>query len=149
MASARRSIDIEVPPERFFELLQDYQRYPEFLPEVRSVRVGARSGASVQVTYKLDVSLKIIEYTLDHVETAPANIVWHLVRGEFMKSNDGSWTLELLPSGGTRATYAIELNLSSLVPASLERALAEQGLPNMLSNFKARAEKIYKAATAG
>ena len=146
MASARRSIEIEVPPERFFELLQDYLRYPEFLPEVQSVKQGPRTASGVQVTYRLDVKLKVIEYTLDHLETKPTGIVWHLVRGEFMKSNDGSWTLEPTPSGGTKATYAIELNLGALVPASLERALAEQGLPNMLSNFKARAEKLFKVA---
>jgi len=146
MASARRAIDIDVPPERFFALLQDYQRYPEFLPEVKSVKLGPRTESGVSVTYRLDVKLKVIEYTLDHLETAPTGIVWHLVRGEFMKSNDGSWTIEKTDSGGTRATYAIELNLGALVPASLERALAEQGLPNMLSNFKTRAEKLFKVA---
>jgi ribosome-associated toxin RatA of RatAB toxin-antitoxin module len=144
MASARKSVDIDVPLERFFEVLQDYARYPEFLPEVKAIRLGPRVGATVEVTYKLDVKLKVIEYTLQHVEKQPDRIDWHLVRGEFMKSNDGSWTLARLEGGGTTATYAIELNLGALVPHSLEKALAEQGLPNMLANFKARAEKLHR-----
>src|SRR5947209_20482802 len=134
MASAVQSIDIEVPPEKFFAVLQDYPSYPQFLPEVKSVKMGPRRGNSVEVTYRLDVKLKVIEYSLTHVETPPATIAWHLIKGEFMKGNEGSWTLQPLPAGGVRATYAIDLQLGALVPASLEKALAEQGLPNMLAN---------------
>ena len=144
MAQARRTIDIGVPLEKFFELLRDYPRYTEFLPEVKAVRLGPRTGDTVEVTYRLDVKLKVIEYTLQHVEKGPDRIDWHLIRGEFMKSNDGSWTLERNASGGTTVTYAIDLNLGALVPLSLEKALAEQGLPNMLANFKARAEKLHR-----
>lgn len=145
MAQARKTIEVAVPLEKFFEVLRDYARYTEFLPEVQAVRLGPRSGDTVEVTYRLDVKLKVIEYTLQHVEKGPDRIDWHLVRGEFMKSNDGSWTLQRSASGGTTATYAIALNLGALVPHSLEKALAEQGLPNMLANFKARAEKLHRA----
>jgi hypothetical protein len=107
--------------------------------------MGPRRSNTVEVTYWLDVKLKVIEYSLTHVETSPGRIDWHLIKGEFMKGNEGSWTLEVTPSGGTRATYSIELNLGALVPASLEKALAEQGLPNMLANFKARAEKLNRS----
>ena len=144
MASAVQSIEIDVPPEKFFAVLQDYPRYPEFLPEVKSARMGPRKGNSVEVTYRLDVKLKVIEYSLTHVETPTSGITWHLIKGEFMKGNEGSWTLSPTASGGTKATYSIELSLGALVPASLEKALAEQGLPNMLRNFKVRAEKLHK-----
>ncbi len=146
MASAVQSIDVDVPPEKFFAVLQDYPSYPQFLPEVKSVKMGPRRGNSVEVTYRLDVKLKVIEYSLTHVETPPSTITWSLIKGEFMKGNHGSWTLAPLPSGGVRATYSIELSLGALVPGSLEKALAEQGLPNMLANFKARAEKLHKSA---
>jgi coenzyme Q-binding protein COQ10 len=146
MAAAVQSIEIDVPRERFFQVLQDYGRYPEFLPEVKSVRLGPRRGNTVEVTYRLDVKLKVIEYALTHIETPSSTITWNLIRGEFMKGNHGSWTLEPTAAGGCKATYSIELSLGALVPASLEKALAEQGLPNMLRNFKLRAEKIYRGA---
>ncbi len=148
MASAVQSIEIDVAPEKFFAVLQDYPSYPQFLPEVKSVKMGQRQGNAVQVTYRLDVKLKVIEYSLTHVESPPATITWHLIKGEFMKGNAGSWTLAPTASGGTKATYSIELSLGALVPASLEKALAEQGLPNMLANFKLRAEKLYKSTPA-
>lgn len=121
----------------------DYARYPEFLTEVKAVRVGPRTGNSVEVTYRLDVKLKEIEFTLRHDAKRPHRIDWTLVRGEFMKLNRGYWTFDRTASGGTRATYSIELSLGQ-VPATLERALAERGLPNMLAAFKARAEKLRR-----
>ena len=45
--------------------------------------------------------------------------------------------------GTTDATYTIDLKLSSLVPGFIEKALAEQSLPGLLANFKARAEKLH------
>ncbi|HWE25696.1 MAG TPA: SRPBCC family protein [Myxococcales bacterium] len=142
MASARRSIEVDVPPDRFFEVVRDYARYPEFLPEVKAVRVGPRTGNSVEVTYRLDARIKLIEFTLLHVETRPSRIEWRLVRGDLMKRDEGRWTLDPTPGGGTTATYAIELELLPRVPRGLEKALAEQGLPAMLANFKSRAESM-------
>jgi len=46
------------------------------------------------------------------------------------------------PERGTRATYEIEIDLGPMVSGALEKALAERGLPNMLANFKTRAESV-------
>src|SRR4051812_20105801 len=117
MATAQQTIDVAVPPEEFFRLLQDYAAYPEFVPEVRGVVVGAREGHAVEVTYRLDIRIKIIEFTLRHVARPDAlRIDWQLVRGEFMKRDEGAWTLERTESGGTRATYSIELDLAPIAP---------------------------------
>ena len=146
MASARRSIDVDVPPERFFEVVRDYARYPEFLPDVKSVRVGPRTGDSVEVTYRLDAKVKTIEFTLLHVEKPPLRVDWKLLRGELIRRDEGTWTLERTAQGGTRATYAIELSFAAPLGAALERALAEQGLPGLLLRFKQRAERLHRAA---
>jgi len=142
MARASQSIEVDVPPEAFFRVVQEYARYPEFVPELKAVLVGPRQGDTVEVTYWLDVKLRLYDFTLRHVGRFPERIDWELVRGgDFMRKNQGAWTLERTASGGTRATYSIEIDLGPLVPATFEKALAERGLPNMLANFKAHAEK--------
>ncbi|TMB35643.1 MAG: hypothetical protein E6J58_15720 [Deltaproteobacteria bacterium] len=122
-----RSIEIDVTPDAFHRVVEDYARYPEFVPEVKAVRVGRGLGDSVEVTYWLDVKLKLFDFTLRHVTRSLERI---------------EWTLESTDRGGTRATYAIEIDLGPLVPGPLEKALAERGLPNMLANFKTRAESL-------
>ena len=143
MGKAELSIEIEVPPERFLEVVQDYARYPEFLPDVKSIRVGARAGDAIEVTYWLDARIKLVELTLRHEQRSPHQIVWTLVRGDLIELDQGSWTLRETAAGGTHATYSIELRLAGRWPHSLERALTDQGLPSLLANFKARAEKLF------
>ena len=63
------------------------------------------------------------------------------MKGEVMRDNRGSWTLEPLPDGKTRATYTIEVGVGPLVPRSIVNALVDQSLPKMLEAFKKRSEK--------
>jgi len=145
MANAKRSIVVNVPPEKFFEVIVDYEKYAEFLPEVKKVKVEHGSGSVKEVTYQVDIKAKVISYTLKHTAEAPTRMAWTLIKGEMMKGNDGTWTLKAVP-GGTEATYSIDLRLSALVPGFIEKALAEQSLPSLLANFKARAEKLHGAS---
>lgn len=141
MAQASRSIVVNVSLEKFFKVISDYGKYPEFIPDIKALTVGKREGNSVEVTYEVDV-IKRIKYTLKHTEKSPSELTWSLVKGEMMKDNQGSWKLEADGEGKTRATYTIDLKLGALVPSSVEKALAEARLPQMLEQFKKRAETI-------
>ena len=146
MAKAEKSIVIEAPMEKAFEVIADYEKYPEFLPEVKKVKVEAGQGTIKEVTYTVDIKAKVINYTLKHTAERPSKLSWTMVKGEMMKGNDGAWTLKPGGQPGTTdATYSIDLKLSSLVPGFIEKALAEQSLPGLLTNFKARAEKLHAA----
>jgi coenzyme Q-binding protein COQ10 len=139
MASATRSIVIDVPPERVFDVIVDYDRYPEFLPEVKSIRTSGRQGNQVDIHYEVDV-MKRIRYTLRMVEDRPKGLRWTFVEGEVMKDNQGGWVLEPTPDGKTKATYSVDIALGALVPRPLVTALVESSLPKMLESFKKRAE---------
>src|SRR5437870_11495938 len=138
MAQASRSVTVNVPPEKMFDVIQDYEKYPEFLPEVKKVKVEAGQGSIKEVTYTVDIKAKVITYTLKHTAEKPNKLTWTMIKGEMMKGNDGSWVLKPAAGGGTEATYTIDLKLSSLVPGFIEKALAEQSLPGLLTNFKNR-----------
>jgi ribosome-associated toxin RatA of RatAB toxin-antitoxin module len=145
MGSASRSVEIDVPLESFVAVVRDYASYPQFVPELRKVAVGPRAGEAVEVTYWLDATLKVFEFTLRH-EAAPdgQRIDWKLVRGgEFMRRNVGNWQFERTQRG-TRAVYSIDIDFGPLVPKNFEKQLAARGLPNMLANFKARAEALQR-----
>jgi coenzyme Q-binding protein COQ10 len=145
MAKAERSVVIEAPPEKVFAVIEDYAKYPEFLPEVKKVQVAPGSGDAKEVTYTVDIKAKLITYTLKHTARPPGELSWTMVRGEMMKGNDGAWVLRPVPAG-TEATYKIDLRLGALVPSLVERMLAEQQLPGLLENFKKRIESLYPKA---
>jgi ribosome-associated toxin RatA of RatAB toxin-antitoxin module len=142
MAKAEKSIVIEAPIEKAFEVIADYEKYPEFLPEVKKAKIERAQGNVTQVTYTVDIKAKLITYTLEHTARPPDQLTWTMLRGEMMKANDGAWVLKTVPSG-TEATYRIDLKLGALVPSMIERLLAEQSLPGLLQNFKKRIEGLH------
>lgn len=142
MAQAQRSIVIDVAAEKLYDVIADFAKYVEFLPELKKIDVKAQ-GAITLVTYTADIKAKLITYTLEHSGTRPGRLEWKFVKGEMMKDNRGSWTLKSLGPDKTEAVYDIELKLGALVPGFIEKALADQSLPELLANFKKRAEKLH------
>ncbi|MFL5344324.1 MAG: type II toxin-antitoxin system RatA family toxin [Hyalangium sp.] len=139
MAGATKTILINAPVEKVFDTIIQYEKYREFLPEVKEVRTSNRQGSEVNVHYKVDV-VKTIKYTIRVKEERPTRMSWTFVEGEFMKDNKGSWVLEPAGEGKTKATYTVEMALGALVPKTIVNALVETSLPKMLEAFKRRAE---------
>lgn len=137
---------IAVSLERFFELVTDYTRYPEFVPNMKSVRLkGVRPSGEKEVEYELDVGLRRIRYTLLQREEPPSRVTWTLLSGDMMKKSNGSW--ELADAGGmTRARYTVEIQIAKppLIPQSIVDRVSEEltrvQLPRAMQAFKVRAE---------
>jgi ribosome-associated toxin RatA of RatAB toxin-antitoxin module len=144
MPGATRTVTINAPREKLFDIIADYERYPEFLPEVKKIRTSNRRGNEVDVHYEVDV-VKTIKYTVHIKEERPEKVSWSFVDGEFMKDNKGGWVLEDLGNGSTKATYSVEVALGALVPKTIVTALVDTSLPKLLENFKKRAEAAAKA----
>jgi ribosome-associated toxin RatA of RatAB toxin-antitoxin module len=151
-APVAREIEIHVPPEALFDVIVDYDRYPEFVPAVKECR--ARRGApsagappAVDVDYVVDLGVKTVRYTLRHREERPTRVAWDLVSSDWMKVSRGAW--ELASKGdGTHARYVIEVQIAKppLVPQSLVDRITDEltrvQLPRTLAAFKARAEAL-------
>ncbi|MCA2979703.1 MAG: SRPBCC family protein [Myxococcaceae bacterium] len=141
MPGASRSIVFNAPMEKCFEVISDYERYPEFLPEVRKIRTSNRKGNEVDVQYEAEV-VKVIKYTVHMREEKPSRVAWTFIDGEFMKDNRGGWVLEDGGNGTTKATYSIEVTVGPLVPKTILNALVDSELPRLLENFKKRIESM-------
>lgn len=139
MPGATRSIVINAPPEKCFDVIADYERYSEFLPEVKKTRAVNRRGNECDVQYEAEV-VKLIKYTVHLKEERPTRVTWTYIDGDFMRDNKGGWLLEDLGDGKTKATYTVEITLGPLVPKTIVNALVDTSLPKLLENFKKRIE---------
>lgn len=139
MPGAQRTITINAPVEKCWAVISDYERYPEFLPEVKKIRTMNRRGNEVDVQYEAEV-VKVIKYTVHMKEEAPKKVSWSFIDGEFMKDNKGGWVLEDGGNGTTKATYSIEVEVGMLVPKAIVNGLVDSQLPKLLENFKKRIE---------
>jgi ribosome-associated toxin RatA of RatAB toxin-antitoxin module len=139
MPGASRTITINAPIEKVFEVITDYDRYPEFLTEVKKTKQVDRKGNEVSIQYEVDL-MKTIKYTVRMREEKPTKLTWSFVEGEWMKDNKGSWLLESQGPGQTKATYTVEVALGPLVPKAVVNTLVDSSLPKMLDSFKKRIE---------
>ncbi len=145
MAAISKEIVIGVPVERFYDVVVDYERYPEFVPGIRACRVRATTPEK-QVEYELDIGIKRIRYVLRHDERRPSLVAWSLVSGEAMKVSNGSWELGDA-DGNTLARYTVEIQIAKLplVPQALVDRISDEmtrvNLPRTLDAFKVRAER--------
>ena len=125
----------------FFKIISDYEKYPEFLPEVKTCRILETNGSRKLVEYKINL-IKAFVYNLWMVEEAPKQIVWDFGGGDLFKTSTGSWKLED-EAGKTRATYTIDVGFKTFVPGPVAKALIQVNLPSMMSAYHKRVSEIY------
>ena len=145
MAKVTKQVVIDTPLERFYELVVDYERYPEFVPGIHGCRV-LKEKPEKHVEYQLDLGVKRIRYVLNMLEQRPHHVAWSLVSGDMMKVSNGSWHLSA-QDGRTHAVYSVEIQISRppLVPQAIVDRVSDEltriQLPRTLDAFKARAER--------
>jgi coenzyme Q-binding protein COQ10 len=137
---------VDVPLERFWEVVADYEAYPGFVPSVKRTQVVRADKGVKDVEYEVDLGVKTIKYTLRHLEHAPDRMTWSLVKGEMMKVSNGAWELSH-HAGKTLARYTVEVQVQKppLVPQSIMDRVSDEltkvQLPRTLDAFKAQAER--------
>lgn len=142
VAEGRRVIavsEVEVPPEAVFNVLVDFEHYPEFMPYVKESEVLSRTGDNEVVTYariappfisERDYPLKVrltrgSAGSDDKFKGSTFKVEWTAlpeakpeVEGVVrIKLNEGSWLAEPLDGGRrTRLTYTLLTDPGGLIP---------------------------------
>lgn len=140
MKEARHTVEFDVPPDRVYALITDFESYPGFVPNQSGATVLEHEGDRWRVRFELAVA-KTLTYVLDLEGVPGQSLRWTLVEGDMMRTNEGGWTLEALDDGRTRATYSMDVALKGFVPRSVSRALIERTLPANMEAFKLEAAR--------
>lgn len=143
MPRAEQELVVNTSIDRLFAVIVDYERYPEFLPDMKQVTVLSRQDGVSVVRFELELIMRLA-YTLRLIEDAPASISWTLEEARMMASNVGGWRLEALDENRTKAIYGLELKLRGLIPKSVSTRLIGSTLPETLHRFKDRAEELVE-----
>lgn len=143
MSAATRSIEVDVAAGKIFDVIADFDHYPEFLSHLGMVGIKTESddGNRKVITHSVKKMGKVVSYTLNYTLDRPRKISWTFVKGQMMKDNRGSWTFEELSGERTKITYSAEVKFGLLVPGSLVNMMISKELPELLDAFKNRAEK--------
>jgi len=142
MPQVTLSIEVDVPPEKLFDVIVDFDTYSQFLSNLglHESRILSKSDETVEVESLVKKMGFSDKYTLKYKLNRPNDISWTLVKGKLTKENKGSWKLEELDGGRTKATYSLEASFGWMVPKALVAKGIEMELPKLLQAFKKKAE---------
>jgi uncharacterized membrane protein len=140
-----RSVEIEAPIDRCYEIAADIERAPDWQGSLEEVEVLERDAERrpALVETESDAKVKRVRSVLRFCYEPPAAIRWVQEKGE-TKSLTGSWSFEDLGGGRTRATYALEADpgrvLGLLLRGPAEAKVRDFLVGNAADGLKRRAE---------
>ena len=105
---AERTVEIDAPLDRCFEIVSDLESTPEWQDSMISIEVleRDREGRPTLCEVESDVKIKQITSELRFEHHPPDRMTWEQEKGETKRLN-GAWQLEDLGDGHTRATYSL------------------------------------------
>lgn len=140
MPGASTSIVMDVPPKVIYDVVTDFERYPQFLPDVKKASI-VKKGKGLQADFEISV-IKTIHYSLAFSLHPAKKVAWTFVKGDLFKDNRGEWLFEELKKNQTKVTYNIEVDFGLFVPSMITNKLVGHNLPTMMKRFKDRAESL-------
>ncbi len=148
MRHIRRSALVGVSPQRMFDLINDVERYPDFVPGCSSARVLEHTPGRLRAELTVGSGLMKTTFATSNSLHPPGRIDMQLASGP-LKSLNGSWTLTPLEAGNLHGCR-VELDLAFEPHGSLA-ALAlgpvvEKLATSLVDAFVARARQ--ESATA-
>ena len=133
---------MEAPPERCYEVVLDFERYPEWVADIKHVEVLARDadGRGTKVAFRAAAMGRSTSYTLAYdYAAAPREVSWVLEKGDITRRLDGTYVFE--PSeGGTEVTYHLAVELVVPLPGFIKSRAEGRIISNALRELKSRVE---------
>ena len=109
------SAEIEAPIATVYAVAADVEGSPRWQPEIKLAECVERDGEDqVLVRMETDAKVRTLGSTIRFSYEEPTRIGWTQEEGE-LKAVDGSWELEDLGEGRTRATYRLEVDLGRML----------------------------------
>lgn len=140
---ASASITINAPKSKVMAVIADFDAYPEWSGQIKSVSVDepGDDGRAKQVTFTLDAGVIKDDYTLAYTWTGDERVDWTLVKSKVLKSQDGSYILEDA-GDGTEVTYKLTVDLNIPMLAMLKRRAEKMIIDTALKGLKKRVESL-------
>ncbi len=143
MAQVQATTLIHAPIDRVYAFAKDVEAFPDFMPDLETVRVLERdNGNTVTEWVGIVQGRKIRWVEEDRWDDALHRCTFHLREGDFSKY-DGRWEFASV-DGGTQTTVAVdfelELPLAGALLSNLLKVLVRKNMESMLAALKTQME---------
>ena len=140
MREVKRSALIAETPARMFSLINDIERYPEFVPWCTAARVESRGDKEVVATLNIKRGPLRAEFTTRNLLEPDRRVLMQFVSGPF-RVLEGLWTLTPLGDLGCRIELEMRFEFANRVAGTLFAPLFEDTAASLVDAFVKRARE--------
>ncbi|MDX1610519.1 MAG: type II toxin-antitoxin system RatA family toxin [Halofilum sp. (in: g-proteobacteria)] len=142
MPRIQRSATVPHSPEAMFDLVNDVESYPKFLPWCRSARVLDQGDGWLRA--RIDMARGALHHaftTCNYLERG-RRIRVELERGPF-RHLEGDWHFEPTADGGCRVSLDLEFEFAGRVLSAMVGPIFNQIASTLVDSFCRRARDLY------
>ena len=140
MREVKRSALIAESPARMYELINDIESYPSFVPGCTAARVVSRKDTQVVATLNIRRGPLKAEFTTRNLLEPDKRILMQLVSGPF-RVLEGLWTLTPLGDLGCRVELEMRFEFANRVTGALFESMFVDTAASLVDAFVRRARE--------
>ena len=138
MREVKRSALIAESPARMYALINDIERYPEFVPWCAAARIESRKDSEVVATLNIKRGPLRAEFTTRNLLEPDKRVLMQFVSGPF-RVLEGLWTLTALGELGCRVELEMRFEFANRLAGTLFESLFEDTAASLVDAFVKRA----------
>ncbi|MBC7475619.1 MAG: hypothetical protein H7263_15135 [Candidatus Sericytochromatia bacterium] len=135
--SVKMTFIINQSPEKIWDLLIKYDKWPNFMPDLEKVIIKENRPDHAVVYVKAKAPLGInISYTLKRIYNNKKYLItWTMIEGK-AKSVDGSWQIFPLKNNMCKIIYTNYVDLGYMISPKIVSMLTKNKLPNLANGMR-------------
>ena len=142
MRRITRSAIVECSSRQVYDLVEDIESYPEFLPWCFAAHVSERGPGRTVATIEVGSPVMRQAFTTENTNAPGRSIDMRLLQGPF-RSFEAHWGFAELGAEAAKIEFAIAYEFSDPILAAALDPLFEQMASTMVDAFTRRAERRH------
>ncbi|MFY0676526.1 MAG: type II toxin-antitoxin system RatA family toxin [Neptuniibacter sp.] len=142
MTQVERSALVLHTAEEMFDLINDVERYPEFLPWCAKTEVVSRTDEELVATLFLSKGGLNYSFTTRNQLNRPTRMTLELVEGPF-SSLAGVWDFKVLSDEASKVSLNLQFDFSGKIAAFAMSKVFNQVATTLVDAFVTRADQVY------
>ena len=141
MRRIARSAIVECTPRQVYDLVEDIESYPQFLPWCVATQVRERTPGRTVATIVVGTPVPQA-FTTENTNAPGESIDMRLLEGPF-RQFEAHWKFAPLGESATRIEFAIAYEFADPIAAMALEPLFQHIAGTMVDAFTRRAERLY------
>jgi ribosome-associated toxin RatA of RatAB toxin-antitoxin module len=142
MTTIHKSALVRYSAEQMYELVNDVESYPEFLPWCASARVIWQNNDRLKATIALSIGKVKQAFTTENLMEEGRRIEMNLVEGPF-KYLQGTWRFQPLGAGGCEVSLHLDFEFATMLLGLAFGRAFNQVASSLVDAFCQRATQRY------